>query len=205
MVTPGSGGRRRRRTRIGTSPTSYLDPPQARRQRKAKAAPTRPGPSRVRDRLALPTTPAPPMATAAARARQARQRGRDRARPRARELRLGGRPTPITPRHNTPLPGAVGATREPHSRTWTSRPTGSRPGLRQPATHPLLAAPARRLRAPRRNSGQEVKPSHMRLNSTRRPSTQTRAAPRAPATPKPATPPAKPERPPHPLDKPHSI
>ena len=26
MVTPGSGGRRRRRTRKGTSPTSYLDP-----------------------------------------------------------------------------------------------------------------------------------------------------------------------------------
>ena len=50
----------------------------------------------------------------AARARQARQRGRDRARPRAGQLRLGGRPAPITPHHNTPIsPDAVGATREP--------------------------------------------------------------------------------------------
>ena len=52
--------------------------------------------------------------------------------------------------------------------------------LGQPAT---LAAPHTRQRAPRESAVTRYQPSHMRLNSTRRPAPATRAAPRTPKRP----------------------
>ena len=91
---PDSGGRRRRRTRKGTSPTSYLDPPGPRRRSSARASPTR---ARTRDHQHLleGATPAErSLAPTQRRAAQARRDRRGRCRARARRLLLGDRHLP---------------------------------------------------------------------------------------------------------------
>ena len=116
--TPGSGGRRRRRTSTGTSPTSYLDRPPASDRCHARCPPGRSARSRPADRQPR-TAPHPPRLHPNALPRQAAQRDRRRVRPRARVLPLGRRDRALTSRSQPPVreagaPGRDAAgTREP--------------------------------------------------------------------------------------------
>ena len=139
----GSGGRRRRRTRTGTSPTSYLDPQDAPSRQNADRPPGRPAARSCRDRLVSATPPAPRLGTHA-RAQQAPHADRDRGRPRTHRLLLGDLPDRIAAPPTSADNPSAGSVAARHAR-----------GIRDPAmsNQPRLATLASRQRLPTTNHG----------------------------------------------------
>ena len=160
MVTPGSGGRRRRRTRKGTSPTSYLDRPRTACRRDARQPPRRAARSHPADLQPLPTPPAPPLHEHAS-ARQAPQRHDRRGRPGAVVLPLGRRDrTLIQQRHRTDssTPAQEAGTPGRHS----GRHARSRYGQHPSSGATLVLRPAHR-RQQKQGHGVSEKSPHFRL------------------------------------------
>jgi len=118
----GSGGRRRRRTRKGTSPTSYVDCAPAADRAHALRAPRRAARPCPADRTPRPD-PALPNPPADAGTQEARQRDRRRVRTRALLLPLGSRDRPTTQADSPPA--RVGRRRAPKSAGTRDNAMGS--------------------------------------------------------------------------------
>ena len=126
MVTPGSGGRRRRRTRKGTSPTSYLDPLPPEPRQSAHRAPGRSAPASDRGRVDGAEAAAPHLGPPRS-PRQAAHDHRGRGRPRARRIRLGDHPNRVNPRHHTNDIPSAGSVAARHARGTRDSPMSNPP------------------------------------------------------------------------------